>query len=113
MNFKNKDIYMTRGDSETISISLSDTSDVSIPFEPGDTVYLTIKTDANTSTKVLQKQVTSFVGGKAIFTIQPSDTSSLNYGSYLYDIQWTRSDGFKRTIITPSMFVIEKEVTYE
>lgn len=114
MEFKNKyDIYMTRGDSETIRVALTDTEDVAIPFAVGDTVYFTVKTDANTPTKVLQKNITSFVDGKAVISILPTDTSSLNYGAYLYDVQWSRADGFKRTVITPSRFVIEQEVTYE
>lgn len=113
MEFKNNDIYMTRGDSETITVSLTDTDNVPILFATGDTVYFTIKTDANTTTKVLQKSITSFIDGKAVVSILPSDTASLSYGSYLYDIQWSRADGFKRTLITPSKFNIEKEVTYE
>lgn len=104
---------MTRGDSETIRIALTDTADVAIPFETGDTVYFTIKTDTNTATKILQKSITSFVDGKAVISILPSDTASLSYGTYLYDVQWSRADGFKRTVITPSKFVIEQEVTYE
>lgn len=113
MFFKENDIYMTRGDYESITVSLKDTDDEPIPFNIGDTVYFTVKTDARTSVKILQKTITSFVDGNAVISILPSDTASLNYGTYLYDIQWSRADGFKRTIITPSKFVIENEVTYE
>ena len=104
---------MTRGDSETITISLTDTEDVAIPFSTGDTVYFTVKTDDRTSTKILQKTITSFVDGKAVISLLPSDTASLSYGVYMYDIQWNRSDGFKRTVITPSKFILESEITYE
>ena len=113
MNFKKNDIYMTRGDSETITISLTDTEGNPIPFSSGDTVYFTVKLNVNTTSKVLQKVITSFVDGKAVISLLPSDTSSLSYGMYYYDIQWNRSDGFIRTIITPSKFFIENEVTYE
>lgn len=106
-------INLTRGDSDSIEIVMQDEDGAQINFTTGDTVYFTVKTDDSTATKILQKVITSFTDGKAVINIVPSDTSSLQYGAYLYDIQWNRADGTVTTIITPSLFVVGPEVTYE
>lgn len=113
INEKNSNLSMTRGDSEVITVEMRDESGVQIPFSSGDTVYFTIKTDANTSTKILQKTITTFTSGMADISIIPTDTSSLSYGKYYYDIQWNKADGTKKTIVLPSEFLITSEVTYE
>lgn len=106
-------INLTRGDSDTITVSMKDDFGVQIPFQTGDTVYLTVKTDTSTATKVFQKVVTSFTSGNAIINIVPSDTKSLEYGVYVYDIQWNQSSGTITTLVKPSQFVVGQEVTYE
>lgn len=105
-------IVVTRGDTEVITIEMSDENGA-IPFVTGDTVYFTIKIDANTATKVLQKTVTTFTNGKAVITLLPADTSSLAYGFYVYDIQFNRADGNVKTIVKPSTFKLAEEVTYD
>ncbi len=98
-------IAMTRGDSENITVRCSE------PFAPGDTVYFTLREDAE-GELLLQKKVTEFPEGEAILSFLPGDTEPLDFGSYLYDIQVTRADGTVTTIIRPSRFTLEEEVTY-
>lgn len=106
-------ITLVRGDSDTITVAMSDTDGVAIPFETGDTLYFTVKIDTSTTAKVFQKTITSFTDGVATISIVPSDTSSLSYGTYVYDIQWTQDDGTKTTIVPASQFIVADEVTYE
>lgn len=106
-------IYITRGDSESLSVALQSTDGFAAPLTAGDKVYLTIKENINTADKILQFVVKEFVDGKAIINILPSDTAALDYGVYVYDIQVTLADGTKRTIVRPSNFEIGGEVTYE
>jgi hypothetical protein len=107
-------LSMIRGDTESITVSLSDETGNKINFELGDTLYFTIKDNVNTVNKVMQKQITDFnEDGNAVIEILPSDTKELKYKEYVYDIQLTREDGTVTTIIPPSSFVIEGEVTYE
>ena len=113
MRIVDNDISMTRGDSETITVSCTDIDGLNLPMVTGDTIYFTIKENTRTTTKILQKVVTSFTDGKAIITLLPTDTKTLQYKQYFYDIQLTRADGTITTIIRPNKFTITEEVTYE
>lgn len=113
MIIKDTNISMIRGDTESITIGCTDTNQIAVPFVVGDTIYLTIKLDINTEVKVLQKVVTTFTDGKAIVEIEPADTHELKYGVYRYDVQLTKADGTVITLVPPSRFIIEGEVTYE
>lgn len=107
-------IFMTRGDSETITVSLQDSAGVDVPLTAGDTIYFTVKPDTQTDEKILQKVVTSFTDGKAIIAIVPSDTKHLPAPiELMYDVQLSKADGSVITIVKPSKFVVEGEVTYE
>lgn len=98
-------IAMTRGDSESITVTCS------VPFTSGDTVYFTVREDAESGI-VLQKVITEFADGRAIIPILPEDTEPLDFGTYLYDIQVTRAGGVVTTLIIPSRFKLNEEVTY-
>lgn len=114
MKIVGKTIYMTRGDTETITVSLRDSTGADMPLVVGDTIYFTVKSSPQTEDKILQKVITTFDEGKAIIDIVPEDTKSLLAPSEcVYDVQLTRADGSVTTIIKPSNFVIEEEVTYE
>ncbi len=113
MRITGTSISMIRGDSESIVVSCRDINGNPVPFEPGDTVYFTVKETVNTDVKLLQKQVTEFENGKAIIEILPEDTKHLRFQSYVYDIQLTKAGGVVTTIIPPSKFRVEGEVTYE
>ena len=111
-------MYMNRGDSESIVVSLSHLDGTPMPLVAGDTIYFTVKESINTSVKVLQKVITTFNSGVATIYLIPSDTKALNYGEYVYDVQYSRSDGIVKTIIGPTpdhtpIFEIGGEVTYE
>jgi len=106
-------ISMTRGDSETITISCTNTDSQAIPFVEGDTVYLTMKKSVGNMEKILQKIITVFINGRAIIELNPEDTKNLEVRSYVYDIQLTRASGSVTTLVKPSKFIIEGEVTYE
>jgi len=113
MKITRNNISMIRGDSETITVSCKDSNKADIPLVTGDTVYFTIKNTVNDIEKILQKVITEFVNGTAIIPISPEDTKTLDFSTYVYDIQLKFADGTIKTIITPSEFTIEGEVTYE
>lgn len=102
----NKDLSMTRGDSESITIN-------GLGLVSGDIIYLTVKEHINTSNIAFQKKVTEFTNGNAVIGILPEDTKNLRFKKYVYDIQLTRADGKVTTIIKPHNFIIEGEVTYD
>lgn len=101
----NTNLRMTRGDSESFSITFHGYTP-----QPGDLVEFTVRRFIS-SDVILYKKVTKFEGNKAIIKIMPEDTEKLSFGDYVYDIQLTFS-GAVKTIIKPSKFTIESEVTY-
>jgi hypothetical protein len=113
MKIQGTNICMIRGDTEAINVSCRDESGADVPFVEGDIVYFTVKRVTYTEEKTLQKIVTEFIDGAALITIFPNDTQELKTGVYYYDIQLNRANGQVKTIIPPSQFVINEEVTYE
>lgn len=101
-------IKMIRGDSEAITVSCEQQ-----PFETGDKVTFTVRKSRKDTTKHIRKDVTEFVEGKALITIDPQDTDNLEFGDYIYDIQITRADGTVKTIVRPAVFTVELEVSYD
>ena len=106
-------IILTRGDSAALTVILKDEAGTQIDLVTGDTVYFTVKTSPGVEAKVFQKTITVFTSGQANIPIVPADTAALSFGNYKYDIQYSRADGFTRTIVAPSTFVVAEEVTYE
>lgn len=105
MKVNGTDIYMTRGDSESIGVKLS-----GYMLTEGDKVELTVRRSVGNSA-VIHKTVTEFSDNTAIISISPEDTQRLPFGKYIYDIQITYG-GSVKTIVTPSAFEIGEEVTY-
>ena len=113
MKISGSDISMVRGDSETIVVSVNNEDGSLRPLEEGDTIYFTVKKDAHTKEKALQKVITDFVDGTALIKIEPEDTRNLMYRPYVYDIQLTEADGTVTTIIKKSTFRVSEEVNHE
>lgn len=113
MKVSGKNMTMTRGDSEVITIECFLEDGTKMPFLEGDIVYFTVKETIHDEEKVLQKIITEFTDGKAIINIEPEDTKSLLFKTYVYDVQLTRAEGTVTTVIPPSNFTIGGEVTYD
>lgn len=113
MKVDGKNMSMIRGDSESITVSCSDTNGNLIPLVSGDKIYFTVKEDEYRTEKIFQKIITEFIDGKAVINIIPTDTKNLKFKTYKYDIQLSQANGTVRTIIPPSNFTVGAEVTYE
>lgn len=120
MILEDNDVYMRRGDTEGININFTDeVTENIVPLIAGDKVYLTVKKSYKDTEKAFQKVITEFIDGEAIITIYPEDTKELEIGKYLYDVQFTSSEGYVKTIIPPKpndklpKWIIQPEVTYE
>lgn len=109
MIIKGTSLIMTRGDTELLTVSCP-----SKPFYDGDIVELTVRKAAGFGPALIHKKVTKFTeDGKAQFEFEPSDTSTLHFGLYSYDVQVTYSDIGVKTIVKPSDLFLGKENTYE
>lgn len=107
MTITGTNISMTRGDSESITVTCSE------PFAAGDRLYMTVREDAESDIQ-FQKIVTEFdEKGAAVIPIQHDDTEGMDFGDYVYDIQLTRADGTVRTLVKPARFTLTEEITYD
>lgn len=102
-------IHITRGDTARFTVSITnDINGSEYEIQAGDILQMTVKKNVKDTESLIHKTLN---GGKT-FHIEPSDTSAMSFGKYVYDIQLTTSDGDVFTIIDPTVFEILKEVTF-
>lgn len=104
---ENNNIRMIRGDSGVFTITITDTNGTPVELTDGDVLTFTLRKAARNSAIVLQKNI---AGGK--LDIKPADTEGLTFGTYVYDIEFKRADGYVDTVIPPHEFLLMEEVTY-
>lgn len=103
----NNDIYMTRGDTAELKLSITDSTGAPYMVKPEDSILFTIKKSTDDKDVIIQKAVKE---GK--ITIKPEETRTLPYGTYVYDVELRRADDFISTVITPHIFKLCEEVTF-
>lgn len=105
-------IAMTRGDSESLTVRKQ--NDV---WVDGETITFTVRDDAEGDI-LLQKAISEFDNdGAAVIAIESSDTEGIDFGTYVYDIQYSDASGKVRTLIPPKpgklpKFTLTEEATY-
>lgn len=99
-------ITMTRGDTVRINVKIMMDGEEYIP-EEGDVVRFAAKKNYTDENPCIIKTVPN---DTLILTLEPSDTKSLEFGYYKYDLQITFSDGDVHTFVTKATLVIDKEV---
>jgi hypothetical protein len=107
LRVKNNEIYLTRGDTASFTLDIVDDTGAKYEITDDDQVLFTVKRSTSDTAVILQKAVVD----KTI-TIKPAETAGLPYGTYYYDVQLSRPDGFVATVITPTPFIICEEVTF-
>ena len=98
-------IMLTRGDTAVLDLEV--TIDGEAYDYSGDLVQFTVKKNTNTNNVVIQKTF----NGTSI-TIDPEDTSGLNYQTLVYDVQIITQNGRVFTVIPPANFTIAEEVNF-
>jgi hypothetical protein len=104
------DAEMVLGDTGTFSITPK--LDGETYLTTGDTVYFTVRERKGEQNTKIYKAITEFTDGTATIPIEPSDTTLLDPGTYIYDIVVNRSDGTVDTL-TPNgqaYFALKKGV---
>lgn len=100
-------IRITRGDSLTISISLTDNDGV--PYSPveGDEVWFTVKKSAIAEDILIQKSVDIT---ELVLELVEEDTRNLAFGDYKYEVEVITASGDHYTVIKNAPFVITEEL---
>lgn len=99
-------ITLTRGDTCAFDVEIKTDSGATYTPQEGDVITFTVKKDTKTADIIIQKTGSTIV-------LNPADTRSLKYGSYLYDVTLTTISEAVYTIITPTEFIIAEEVNWE
>lgn len=103
---KRNRIQLVRGDTFRAKLTLQDENEGLYIPTPEDTILFTVKRNASDKEPTIQKEVVD-----GVVHLEPSDTESLPYGSYIYDIQITLANGDKDTVIKANVFELLPEVT--
>jgi len=108
-------IVITRGDSAVITLSISN-PDSGEPYIPtgDDRLTMTVKKSIDDAEAIIIKTLGNGIEvteDGCILHIDPADTSGMQYGDYVYDVELIMGNGYTDTIIPPSQFRITGEVT--
>lgn len=100
-------ITLTRGDTLLAQILITDSEDNPyIPVE-GDSVRFAMKSDYSDVNPLIEKDIPI---DTLKLVLEPEDTKKLPFGTYVYDIQLTKSTGEVDTFITKSKLKLTEEV---
>lgn len=100
-------IRITRGDSLTVNISLTDNE--GFPYEPveGDIVLFTVKKSAKATEVLIQKEIDI---NTLVLDLVESDTENLAFGEYKYEIEVITTTDDHYTVIKNAPFIITEEL---
>ena len=99
-------ITMTRGDTVRVDVKIKMDGEDYIP-EEGDVIRFAAKKNYDDEQPCIVKTVPN---DTMVLTLEPSDTKSLAFGYYKYDLQITFADGDVYTFVTKATLIIDKEV---
>lgn len=91
----NNTIYLTRGDSAVIDLTLTDTEGTQYDLSEDDKVELVIKSGITERSELVRSTGLPF-------ELTHDQTKDLPYGGLFYDVQVTFPDGSRDTVIAPS-----------
>lgn len=111
----NNVIYLTRGDSMTLTVSITDSDGNAYTPVSTDTIRFALKhnkyTMGNKDFSDAAPLLTKSISYSTLeLTLDPDDTADLDFGVYAYDIELTDGDGNVDTFIPPTEFHICPEV---
>lgn len=108
LRITDNEVILTRGDNADLIVTIKDMSGNIYELQEGDELVFTLKYNCVTPNILVQKDITI----DSTIHILPEDTSGLNYGKYLFDVQLTTADDKIYTVIPPTVFVVSDEVTF-
>ena len=104
---KNGEIELTRGDSATLTVSITDGEGTPYIVRDTDTLTLSLKKDVKDPKPCVQKSI----NGNNTIHFEPKDTAGLEFGNYVYDVELLTAEGDVYTVIEKTLFKLREEVT--
>ena len=100
-------ITLTRGDTMAARVSITKSDgELYVPVE-GDKIRFAMKEKYTDEEPLIVKDIPI---DTMELLLNPEDTSNLNFGKYVYDIQLTKANGVVDTFITKAVIRITEEV---
>lgn len=107
VDVKGTTIQMTRGDTFIATLTLKYADDTDYTPEEGDEIRFALKRKYTDEETTIYKTIPN---DTLILELEPNDTKTLSFGSYVYDIQITHADGKVDTFIDRARLVLTEEV---
>ena len=104
-------IYLSRGDSATIGIEITDDEGEAYTPANDESVVFTLKKLATQCKTLLVKEFDA--GDELTVTLTQDDTSTLAFGLYYYDVALIDGEGNVYTIIPPTEFELMEVIHNE
>lgn len=105
-NIATKQITITRGDSGKVQFRVRFDG---IPYEmqDGDRIYFGVKKAYTDTECIVEKE---YIENPFILSFDPEDTKSLDFGTYIWDMQFVSAAGYTNTFIKKKNFTVTEEV---
>lgn len=97
---------LTRGDSARVRCTLR-TDKVVYEMQDGDKIMFGVKADYDDAECLFEREYTE---NPFVLSIDPADTKSLDFGVYVYDMQFVAANGFTRTFYEKKRLKLTEEV---
>lgn len=105
VTIKDNQIFLTRGDTMYIKLSLENEDGTDYIPVTTDRIYFRLKKFATYREILIEKQISNM-----ILELTPADTINLDFGTYRYEIELVTGDDRHYTVICDEPFTIEKEI---
>ena len=102
-------ISITRGDTPSFTVSVADASGAPYELKDGDRLTFTVKRSTKPADPVIIQRVMDAETGPS-FQLTSEETS-LDYGTYRYDVELQTAGGGTYTVVKPDKLTITEEVT--
>lgn len=101
-------IYLTRGDTfrRRVNMKFLDTGELYTPAE-NDVIRFVVKRNYSDAQPIITKIIPN---DTQMLNLAPADTKTLDFGSYVYDIELTKANGDVDTFIAKASLIITEEV---
>lgn len=104
-------IYLTRGDTADIAVSLKNLDDSDYEMQDGDTLYFRMKRYATKdASDILVEKIAEVTEDEVIISLVPTDTLELAFGVYRYEVELVTYDDKHYTVIADTEFEVGKEL---
>ena len=102
-------ISITRGDTPSFTVSVTDAAGAPYELQDGDRLTFTVKRSTKPQDPVIIQRVMDAETGPS-FQLTSEETS-LDYGTYRYDVELQTAGGGTYTVVKPDKLTITEEVT--